>query len=62
MEQEDLERLLEKRWKRYRARQRRRKLTSSVTLGAIRVADAGARLLRKVHLLKQARREKVAVE
>lgn len=62
MEQKDLERLLEKRWKRYRARQTRRRLTYGVTLGTLRVAGAGARLLRKARLLKQTRREKVAVE
>lgn len=62
MEQEDLERLLEKRWKRYKAQQRRQKLASGVMAGAIRVAGTGARLLRKAHLLKQTRREKVPVE
>lgn len=62
MEQKDLERLLEKRWKRYMARQRRRRLTYGITLGTLRVADAGASLLRKARLLKQARREKVTVE
>ncbi|MEM2140777.1 MAG: hypothetical protein QXJ74_04000 [Nitrososphaera sp.] len=62
MEQKDLQRLLEKRWKRYRARQRRSQWKAGIALAAIRAAGTGAGLLRKIRVLRQARKESVAVE
>ncbi len=62
MENDDIERLLEKRWKRYRAAQNRRKVASGVLLAAVRAAGVVATFLRRAHLLRQTRRERVAVE
>lgn len=62
MEQDDFVELLEKRWKRYRAEQKRRKMKESAVMGALRAAGSTAEFLRKVRIIKQVRRERVAVE
>lgn len=62
LKQHDLERLLEKRWKRYRAAQRRRKVMSGALMVAIRAAGMTAIFLRRARLMRQPRKESVVVE
>lgn len=62
LNQDDFELLLQKRWKQYRAAQRCRRITSSVLGGALQAAGITAIFLQRIHLLKQARKEKIVVE
>jgi hypothetical protein len=62
LEQDDFAELLEKRWKRYRAEQKRRRMKESAAMGALRAAGGTAAFLRKMRIIKQVRRERVAVE
>jgi hypothetical protein len=62
LEQEDFGKFLEKRWKRYKAEQKRRKVMEGAIIGALRAAGGMAELLRKMRLIKQGRRERIAVE
>lgn len=62
MEQDDLKRLVEKRWKRYKLAQKRRKVASGATWMAMRAAGVTAGFLRKMRVLRQIRKERVTVE